>query len=92
MQNCLQNFFQVHQRLLRRWDFCHIFYFLLEKLLEFVLTFFLSLFGFSGSVCFGDVSVLQVCKLNTNKIIMPLSFKDVLERKFSDCQKMFLNI
>ena len=38
MANCQQNFFQVHQRLLRGWDFRRIFYFLLEKLLEFVMT------------------------------------------------------
>ena len=31
------NFFQVYQRLLRRWNFCRIFYFLLEQLFEFVL-------------------------------------------------------
>ena len=35
MPSCLQNFFQVHQRLLRRWDLCQNFYFFLEQLLEF---------------------------------------------------------
>ena len=33
----LQNFFKVHHRLSRRWDFCCIFDFLLDQLLEFVL-------------------------------------------------------
>ena len=37
MANYLQNFFQVYQPLLRRWDFCRAFYFLLEQLEEFVL-------------------------------------------------------
>ena len=39
MANSLQNFFEVNQRLLRRWDFCCIFYFLPEHPLKFVLIF-----------------------------------------------------
>ena len=36
MENCLQNFFEVHEQLLGRWDFCSIFYIFLEQLLKFV--------------------------------------------------------
>ena len=41
LRNCIYsklsaNFLQVHQRLLRRWGVCRIFYFLLKQLLEFV--------------------------------------------------------
>ena len=44
MANCVQNFFEVHQRLLRRWDFCLISDFLFDQLLDYVLTFYVESF------------------------------------------------
>ena len=37
MINCLQNFFYLHQWLLRRWELCGSFNSLLEQLLKFVI-------------------------------------------------------
>ena len=34
MENCLQNFFEEHQRLLRKWDFCRAFLFLVRTTIK----------------------------------------------------------